>query len=53
VIDAAMERLRKAGHRQAFLTTDGDTKAAGFYRAKGWQAMGANMDGEIVFRLSL
>ncbi len=51
LLDAAMARLREAGHRQAFLTTDGETRAAAFYRAKGWQETGVNMAGEIVFRL--
>jgi GNAT superfamily N-acetyltransferase len=51
--DAAMTRLREAGHRQAFLSTDGGTRAEAFYLAKGWQPMGVNMQGEVVFRLWL
>jgi GNAT superfamily N-acetyltransferase len=53
LLNAAMERLRQAGHRQAFLSTGRGTKAEGFYRSKGWQPMGANMNDEIVFRLWL
>jgi GNAT superfamily N-acetyltransferase len=53
LLDAAMERLRQAGHRQAFLTTGAGTKAEGFYRAKGWQSQGLSMQGEVVFRLWL
>jgi len=53
LLDAAMARLREVGHRQAFLTTGSGTKAEGFYRSKGWQPMGKNMKGEVVFRLWL
>jgi GNAT superfamily N-acetyltransferase len=51
--DAAMARLREAGHRQAFLTTGRGTKAEAFYLARGWQPMGLSMQGEAVFRLWL
>jgi GNAT superfamily N-acetyltransferase len=51
--DAAMARLREAGHRQAFLSTGSGTKAEAFYLAKGWQPMGVNMQGEVVFRIHL
>ena len=34
LLDAAMARLREAGHRQAFLSTGADTKAAGFYQSR-------------------
>jgi len=53
LLEAAMARLREVGHRQAFLTTGSGTKAEGFYRSKGWQRMGKNMKGEVVFRLWL
>jgi GNAT superfamily N-acetyltransferase len=53
LIDEVIARLRKAGHRQAFLTTGKDTSAAGFYRAKGWRQTGIDMRGEAVFRLWL
>jgi GNAT superfamily N-acetyltransferase len=35
LLNEAIERLRQAGHRQAFLTTGEDTKAAAFYRSRG------------------
>jgi len=35
LLDEVLRRFRQAGHRQAFLTTGKDTKAAGFYRSKG------------------
>jgi GNAT superfamily N-acetyltransferase len=53
LLDAAMARLRQAGHRQAFLTTGGGTGAARFYRARGWEPMGLDMNGAMVFRLLL
>jgi GNAT superfamily N-acetyltransferase len=53
LLDAAVGRLRKAGHRQAFLTTGGGTKAERFYRAKGWQPMGVDIEGDEVLRLWL
>lgn len=53
LLDAALERLREAGHRQAFLTTGRDTRAAGFYQARGWRRTGEDLRGEAVFRLFL
>jgi GNAT superfamily N-acetyltransferase len=53
LLDAGMARLAEAGHRQAFLSTGKGTRAAVFYRRKGWQQMGTNMDGDLVFRLFL
>ncbi len=53
LLDEAITRLRQAGHRQAFLTTGKDTRAAGFYRSKGWRQTGIDMRGEAVFRLWL
>ena len=53
LLDEAIARLRQAGHRQAFLTTGKDTRAAGFYRSKGWRQTGIDMKGEAVFRLWL
>ncbi len=51
--DAAMARLREAGHRQSVLTTGRGTRAEDFYRARGWQAMGVSLSGEAVYRLWL
>lgn len=53
LLNEAIERLRQAGHRQAFLTTGKDTKAAAFYRSKGWMQTGVDRRGEAVFRLWL
>jgi GNAT superfamily N-acetyltransferase len=51
LLDEAIERLRQAGHRQAFLTTGVGTQAAAFYRSKGWRQTGLDMKAEAVFRL--
>ena len=53
LLAAAVSRLKAAGHRQAFLSTGLGTKAEGFYRSKGWEPTGINMQGEIVLRLWL
>ncbi|HEY8565425.1 MAG TPA: GNAT family N-acetyltransferase [Beijerinckiaceae bacterium] len=53
LLEAGMARLREAGHRQAYLSTERGTRAEAFYLAKGWHPMGANMGGEVVFRLWL
>ena len=53
LLDAAMQRLRQVGHRQAFLTTGKGTRAEGFYRSKGWHPTGENLHGEVVYRLWL
>jgi GNAT superfamily N-acetyltransferase len=53
LLEAAMERLRRAGHRQAFLWTGEGTRAEGFYASRGWRAMGKNLEGEVVYRLWL
>ena len=50
LLAAALSRLREAGHRQAFLSTDAGTRAEGFYRLRGWEPTGINMRGEIVLR---
>jgi hypothetical protein len=52
-LDDAIARLRNAGHRQGFLTTGQDTRAAAFYHARGWRQTGIDMRGEAVFRLWL
>jgi len=53
LLDEAIRKLRQAEHRQAFLTTGRETKAAAFYRSKGWRQTGVDMRGEAVFRLWL
>lgn len=49
----AIEGLRGAGNRQAFLTTGLGTRAAEFYRRKGWRQTGVDIRGNAVFRLWL
>jgi GNAT superfamily N-acetyltransferase len=53
LLNEVIDRFRQAGHRQAFLTTGKDTKAAAFYRSKGWTQTGVDMRGQAVFRLWL
>ena len=49
LLDAALSRLWRLGHRQAFLTTGAGTRAAAFYRARGWRSMGTDLQGDEVF----
>ncbi|MEI8145953.1 MAG: GNAT family N-acetyltransferase [Alphaproteobacteria bacterium] len=51
--EAALIRLREAGHRQAFLTTGRGTKAEAFYKARGWHSTGMDRGGEVVLRCFL
>jgi len=51
LLNEVIERFRRGGHRQAFLTTGKDTQAAAFYRSRGWMQMGLDIRGEAVFRL--
>ena len=53
LLDAAMARLREAGHRQAFLSTGKGTAAERFYGARGWAVTGDNLKGEVVYRVFL
>ncbi len=53
LLSEAVERLRQAGNRQAFLTTGEGTRAADFYRARGWRETGVDIRGEVVLRLWL
>jgi GNAT superfamily N-acetyltransferase len=53
LLDRAMDELRQAGHRQAFLTTGKGTRAEAFYRSRGWLQTGTDMRGQAVFRLWL
>ncbi len=53
LLGAAMDRLRRLEHRQAFLSTGKDTKAEGFYRSRGWRSTGVNMNGDVIYRLWL
>jgi GNAT superfamily N-acetyltransferase len=53
LLDAALQQLRQAGNRQAFLTTGLGTRAARFYGARGWTAVGEDLDGDVVYRIAL
>jgi GNAT superfamily N-acetyltransferase len=53
LLAAALEKLRAAGNRQAFLTTGAGTKAETFYRARGWHRSGHALNGEAVYRMWL
>ena len=50
LLAAALDALKAAGHRQAFLSTGVGTKAQAFYESKGWHPTGINLHGEVVLR---
>ncbi len=50
LLEAALQRLKDAGHRQSHLSTGAGTGAERFYGAQGWAAMGQAVDASIVFR---
>jgi GNAT superfamily N-acetyltransferase len=50
LIECACSTLRRAGHRQARLSTEPDTRADRFYRRNGWAVAGRNAKGELVFQ---
>lgn len=49
LLDAVLERLAAAGHRQVWLTTGAGTRAERFYRQHGWLDMGRQLDGQVAF----
>jgi ribosomal protein S18 acetylase RimI-like enzyme len=51
LFDRACESLRRAGHTVMFLSTDPGTRAERFYRAAGWEEVGLNTEGEVIFSL--
>lgn len=53
LLDTTLARLGRIGHGQAFLTTNANTRAVGFYQAKGWRRMGTDLRGEAVFVIAL
>ena len=53
LLDEAIGQLRQAGHRQARFSRRPKTRAAAFYRSKGWHQTGVDIKGEAVFRLWL
>lgn len=52
LLDAALDKLLAAGHRQAHLNTGSGTRAERFYRAHGWRDMGLELGGQVVFTRS-
>jgi GNAT superfamily N-acetyltransferase len=53
LLDAALDRLRALGHRQAHLTTGKDSAAVDFYLSQGWRDMGLTLRGERAFLRAL
>ena len=53
LLDAGLAHLRRAGHREAWLTTGKGTKAEEFYRSRGWRATDETERGDVVYRLWL
>ena len=53
LLPLACEDLRAAGFAAATLTTGAGTRAERFYRTNGWQEIGRQDDGEIIFRKAL
>jgi len=49
LLDAALVRLKAAGHAQAWLMTGAGTRAERFYRRHGWRDMGRSLDGQLAF----
>ena len=49
LLDETLAALVREGHRQAFLSTGPGTRAAAFYRERGWRSMGLDLTGEEVF----
>jgi GNAT superfamily N-acetyltransferase len=45
----ALDVLRQAGHRTAWLTTQPRSRAECFYHAAGWKVIGASPRGELIF----
>lgn len=53
LLPRACEDLRAAGFAAATLTTGPGTRAERFYRENGWEEIGRQDDGEIIFRKPL
>jgi GNAT superfamily N-acetyltransferase len=53
LLPLACEDLRTAGFAAATLTTGPGTRAERFYRTNGWEEIGRQDDGEIIFRKAL
>lgn len=53
LLPLACEDVRAAGFAAATLTTGPGTRAERFYRLNGWEEIGRQDDGEIIFRKAL
>jgi GNAT superfamily N-acetyltransferase len=53
LLPPACEILRASGHATATLTTEAGTRAERFYRIDGWNEIGRQDDGQIIFQRSL
>ncbi len=53
LLPLACEDLKAAGFAVATLTTGPGTRAERFYRTNGWEEIGRQNDGEIIFRKAL
>lgn len=53
LLPLACEDLRAAGFAAATLTTGSGTRAERFYRTNGWEEIGRQDNGEIIFRKAL
>lgn len=53
LLPLACEDVRAAGFAAATLTTGPGTRAERFYRTNGWEEVGRQDDGEIIFRKAL
>ncbi len=53
LLDRACASLAAAGHRRATLDTEPGTRAAAFYRRRGWTEEGLDAAGQLLFSRSL
>lgn len=53
LLSKACDALRKAGHCEAWLTTEPGSRAERHYRAAGWTADGRSAKGELIFHKAL
>ncbi|HVK97001.1 MAG TPA: GNAT family N-acetyltransferase [Flavisolibacter sp.] len=50
--DIMMDWYFAQGKQKAWLSTDPNTRAAAFYRLRGWEEVGIKENGEIIFHLT-
>lgn len=53
LLDLALRWLQENGVSRVWLTTGPDTKAAGFYKRRGWVAVGPGAHGDVQYELEL